>query len=139
MLGRMEMSDFAQRLQAEIEAKGIDRKELSRVTAIPYHRIDPWFRRPKAKPRGDDLLVVARFFDVDQDYLLSGGERRPFNLGSIVLDLHQKLDAKSQQELEDFARFLLQRQQRPASEEQPVQEEQQIPGLTGSRLRKTPF
>lgn len=124
----MEMSDFAKRLQQEIDDRGIDRKGLSRATDIPYHRIDPWFRRVKARPRGDDLLVVARYFDVDQDYLLNGGPRRPFNPSSGVLSLHQMLDAGSRKELEDFARFLLQRQQQRASGEGQLQDQQQFRG-----------
>jgi hypothetical protein len=128
MLEGMEMSDFAKRLQQEIDARGIDRKELSRATDIPYHRIDPWFRRVKAKPRGDDLLVVARFLDVDQGYLLSGGTRQPFNPDAVVLRLHQMLDAKSRQELEDFALFLLQRQQHNAREESQQRDQHELPG-----------
>lgn len=66
----MEMSDFATRLQQEIDASGIDRKHLSEATGIPYQRMHSWFRRVKSKPRGADLLEVARHLNVDQDYLL---------------------------------------------------------------------
>lgn len=112
----MEMSDFAKRLQAEIDARGTDRKAVSRATGIPYHRLDPWFRRLKAKPRSDDLLLVARFFDVDPDYLLKGGERRSFDPASEVLGIHAQLGSAAQRELEEFARFLLQRQQLRATD-----------------------
>jgi hypothetical protein len=122
MLPTMEMSKFAMRLQQEIDAKGIDRKTLSRDTEIPYHRIDPWFRRPKSKPRGTDLLIVARYFNVSQDYLMDGGERRPFDPKSSVLAQAQVLDDKSLRELEEFARFLVQRQEQRASEQAQPQD-----------------
>lgn len=123
----MKMSGFASRLQQEIDAKGIDRMVLSAKTGIPYHRLTSWFRRETAKPTGDDLLVVAGYLNLDQDYLFNGGERRPFNPDTTILDLFRTLDAASQRELEDFARFLAQRQRQRATEQ--VQE----PGRERSR------
>ncbi len=119
----MEMSGFAKRLQAEIDAKGIDRKVLSKEAGIPYHRIDPWFRRLKAKPRGTDLLVVARYFNVSQDYLWEGGERRPFDPKSSLLAQAQVLDENGLRELEDFAHFLVQRQEQRANEQRQRQDQ----------------
>lgn len=128
MLFVMEMSAFAERLQREIDARGTDRKAVSRATGIPYHRLDPWFRRIKAKPRSDDLLVIARFLDVDPDYLLKGGERRPFDPGSEVMGIHAQLESRGRQELEEFARFLLQRQQqlRAIEQEQPPSQQERL-------------
>lgn len=106
----MEMSDFALRLDAEIKALGRDRKSFASDVGIPYHRLDPWFRRPKAKPRGADLLMVARHLNVSQDYLLLGGERRPFDPSASLIEQAALLDDEGLRELENYARFLLQKQ-----------------------------
>lgn len=125
----MEMSAFAERLQSEIDARGLDRKALSVATDIPYHRMDPWFRRVKSKPRSDDLLVISRFLDVDPDYLLKGGDRRPFDPGAEVIGIHAQLESAGQQELEEFARFLLQRQQQRAIEQELPRSQPERPDL----------
>lgn len=119
MLIAMEMSGFAIRLQAELDARSIDRKALSEATAIPYHRMTSWFRRAKSKPRGDDLLVVAKYLDLDQTYLLSGGDRRPFNPQAAVLAQAALLDDSNLRKLADFAQFLLQQQEQHATEREP--------------------
>lgn len=112
----MEMSDFAKRLQAEIDLLGTDRKALAEACGIPYHRMDPWFRRPKSKPRGGDLLAIARRLNVSQDYLLYGGNRTAFDARSALADQVRALDDDMIRELEEYARFLVQKQQRRAIE-----------------------
>jgi hypothetical protein len=127
MLFPMEMSGFAIRLQAELDARGIDRKALSEATDIPYHRMTSWFRRAKSKPRGDDLLVVAKYLDLDQAYLLSGGKRQPFNPQAAVLAQAALLDDSNLRKLADFAQFLLQQQEQRATEPEPQPSPQEYP------------
>ena len=117
----MEMSDFARRLQAEIDLLEIDRKAFAEACGIPYHRMDPWFRRPKSKPRGADLLAVARRLNVAQDYLLFGGERRPFDAKTALADQVAELDDDMLRELEDYARYLVQKQQQRATGQEQEQ------------------
>lgn len=124
----MEMSGFAVRVQTELDARGIDRKVLSDATEIPYHRLTSWFRRAKSKPRGDDLLVVAKYLDLDQAYLLSGGERRPFNPQAAVLAQAALLDDSNLRKLADFAQFLMQQQQQHATEQEPLPSPPERPG-----------
>lgn len=98
----MAMSAFAQRLIELMLEKdlGENRSALSEQTGIPYHRLNPWFIRPKAKPNAADLLVLARFFDVTESYLLSGGTRRPFNWSESLARRADRLNSNGQALLE---------------------------------------
>lgn len=66
----MTMSQFAQRLTKLLEEREMSRADLARGTNIPYHRLNPWFIRPAAKPSAPDLLAVADHLGVSEDYLL---------------------------------------------------------------------
>lgn len=112
-----EKSAFASRLEHEMAKAGIsDRAELGRMTGIPYHRLNPWFIRPKAKPNAADLLAVARALDVSQDYLLHGGERRRFSRLAELVRRVEALDATAQDDLESYLEFLETRATRSRSD-----------------------
>lgn len=100
-------SAFAMRLEAEMSASGIsDRAHLARVTGIPYHRLNPWFIRPSAKPNAGDLLILARTLNVSERYLLDGGERSTFNRMEDLIHRARRLSAEDQRRLEEYLDFL---------------------------------
>ncbi|TMV11920.1 hypothetical protein [Arenibacterium halophilum] len=103
-------SAFVQRLEGEMERAGIEnRKELERASGIAYHRLNPWFVRPAAKPNAADLLTLARLFNVSEEYLLDGGPRRPFQRMAALLARAEALDEAAQADLESYVDFLEQR------------------------------
>ncbi|WP_179209146.1 MULTISPECIES: helix-turn-helix domain-containing protein [Haematobacter] len=85
--------------------------ELARELDVPYHRLQPWFRRPKALPKGPDLYAIAQFFNVDEGYLLHGGDRRPFNRLASLQARAKLLDEAGQRDLANFLDYLLARQE----------------------------
>lgn len=100
-------SPFVQRLEEEMLRRGIpDRAALGRDVGIPYHRLNPWWIRIKSKPNAADLLALAKFFDVSETYLLSGGPRKPFSRMASLLQRAESLDPQLQDELEIFLDFL---------------------------------
>lgn len=100
-------SPFVLRLEEEMRRKGIeDRAALSRAVKIPYHRLNPWWVRPKAKANAADLLALAKFFDVDEEFLLRGGERKPFQRMAALLRRAEALDEAMQAELESYLTYL---------------------------------
>lgn len=118
MVSEPNKSPFALRLEDEMRLKGIaDRAELSRKTGIPYHRLNPWWVRPTAKPNAADLLSLATFFDIEEDYLLNGGERRPFNSLADILRRAGSLGKNDQADLESYLIFLEARAARRKSEQ----------------------
>ncbi|MWP40254.1 helix-turn-helix domain-containing protein [Cereibacter sphaeroides] len=108
---QMEMSPFATRLSALLDERNMTRADLARAAGIPYHRLNPWFSRPKAKPMGADLHAVARVMGVSEDFLLRGGERRPYSALDSLLRRAATLDPKGQEDLATYLEFLLARQE----------------------------
>lgn len=107
----MTLSPFASRIQELLAERQMKLAELARTLEVPYHRLQPWFRRANALPKGPDLYAVAQFFDVDEGYLLNGGERKPFNRLESLQSRAKLLDEESQKELSTFLEFLLAKQE----------------------------
>jgi len=86
-----------------------DRAELGRLAGIPYHRLNPWWIRATSKPNASDLLAVAKTLNVSENYLLNGGDRRPFDRLEALLKRAENLDEKLQGELESYLEYLEQK------------------------------
>ncbi|MCL4069023.1 helix-turn-helix domain-containing protein [Pseudomonas sp. GX19020] len=103
----MELSPFAQRLKVLMEERGIDLRALAEATHTPYHRIYPWFRRPKSKPRSDDIVKISAYFNVSPRFLLEGGERDDLDHRAQVIARVQDLDPVLLGKLEAYIDGLL--------------------------------
>lgn len=94
-----------------------DKKALERRTGITYHRLNSWFRRSTAKPSAEDLLVLAKTFDVSEEYLLKGGERKPYPRKAALISRVEKLDQELQDELENYLDYLETKRRQPKSDQ----------------------
>lgn len=102
-----EKSPFVLRLEDEMQRAGIpDRADLARAMGVSYHRVNPWWVRPGAKPSAADLLTLARLFSVSEKYLLLGGERRSFRRMEALLARAESLDEAAQDDLESYLDYL---------------------------------
>lgn len=114
-----EKSAFATRLEEEMRRSGIaDRASLARATGIPYHRLNPWFIRPKAKPNASDMLALSQALNVSETYLLHGGERSPRDRLDQLLVRVEALGAEAQDELESYLDYLEQKNSRARSDQE---------------------
>lgn len=95
------------------------RADLSRKADIPYHRINPWFVRPTAKPSGPDLTTVARVMGVSEDWLVNGGRRRPFDARESLAARIARLDDDGRAQVESFLDYLLERRSTTRSDRKP--------------------
>lgn len=96
-----EMSGFARRLTDLMQARGWDRMRLSKETGIPYHRLSPWFMRPTALPRGDDLDVLCTTFITTNAWLLRGEGASPSETANLLAMYDQMSPGRRQKLLED--------------------------------------
>ena len=116
------MTPYAIRVLALLDEQGKRRADLARATGIPYNRLNTWFSVRRSMPNAMDVLKVARFLNVSHEYLLNGGERRPFTLGEMIGQRAMQLDDERLRVLELFLDTLLAQQEKSSQssdDEQP--------------------
>jgi len=102
--------------------QGLNNAALSKKTNIPYHRLDPWFRRHNAKPNAGDLEAVAKALEVPVQYLLTGETREIPSEREWMINLYDKMPPEKREQLRSFARFLASEQAENQSNAQKPQE-----------------
>ncbi|WP_276946617.1 helix-turn-helix domain-containing protein [Haematobacter massiliensis] len=106
------MTPFAIRILNLLSEQEMRRAELARRTGIPYPRLSAWFSKRRTMPNALDVLKVARELNVSHEYLLRGGERRPFNAGEMIGQRAMQLDDRRLELLEAFLETLLEQQKK---------------------------
>lgn len=102
----MEKNPITQRIKALMDERSLTRAELGRATGIPYHRLNPWFVRPAARPNAADIETLASYFGVSTGHILNGDERQSSDAREYILSVYDRLPPKERQQLEGFAEFL---------------------------------
>jgi hypothetical protein len=113
----MSKSEFAQRLMAVMEKRGISsRQELSDITQIPYHRLNPWFAREKAKPNAKDTATLVKVLRVPAEHLLEGAPITEEQEAQSALAFRlADFDEGELRDIEIYFDFLLSRRDQPKS------------------------
>lgn len=104
-----------------MDARGIRRAELARALSIPYHRLNPWFVRPAAKPNAEDLDALAKYFGVPIGHLINGDPIPEASARDWILQVYDKLPPQKRENLEAFVRFLADEQRSRDTEQGPEQ------------------
>lgn len=107
MIGDMNMHPISQRIMTLLKERGETRADLARRTAIPYHRLTPWFTRENAKPNGPDIERVAAALDVSVSFLVYGTGPNPVSARDWISTVYQQLEPEKKRQLEGFVQFLL--------------------------------
>jgi transcriptional regulator with XRE-family HTH domain len=68
------MSDFSQRLQSEIEYKGLNRKEFAAKTGIKKRALDAYLGAQQSMPPADTAVKIASALGLSVEYLVTGKE-----------------------------------------------------------------
>lgn len=103
----MNKHPIVERISAAMEREGITKAELSRLAGIPYHRLNPWFIRPNAKPNGEDIELVAKALKVTVEHLASGAPMP--NRRDWIMNVYDQMPPDLQREVERYARYLVER------------------------------
>ena len=106
------MTPFALRIMQLLDEQEMKRAALARRAGIPYARLNAWFSHRRTMPNAMDVLKVARELNVSHEYLLNGGERRPFNAGEMIGQRAMQLDDARLRELENYLEYLLEQQKK---------------------------
>jgi transcriptional regulator with XRE-family HTH domain len=75
------MSDFAQRLHAEIEYAGLTQRELAEKAGIKKRTLDMYLGSRQSMPPADTAVKIAWALGVTVEYLVTG-KSRPENDGA---------------------------------------------------------
>lgn len=114
----MKMHPISDRIFTLLTDRGMSKADLSRLSAIPYHRLNPWFVRDNAKPNAEDIERVARALDVPIEHLLNGSDSAQKPAKEWILQVYDSLNDQQRQQLEGFVRFLAQEARNNPSNEQ---------------------
>lgn len=94
------MELFIDRLEKVLEKKGITKAELAEKTGIRRPTLSEW-KKNGAIPAGDVCVRIARYLDVDVEWLITGKERE---------EAQQAPQARNEL-LEDFASLTREQQE----------------------------
>lgn len=108
---------FAKNLKRAMEAKGVNRRELSEVLGISYFTISDW-ATGKKQPRMDNVERLANYFGVSNTFLLddnSTTENIPRSIiltegEDMLLDLFRQVPENKQQMVLEMIRAALKNQ-----------------------------
>lgn len=79
------MNSFVLMLEKLLSQKGVRRADLIRATGIPNTTIASWYKG--SQPSADKVLLIAAYFGVTVEYLLTGKSE---NNNNIVLNDDEK-------------------------------------------------
>jgi transcriptional regulator with XRE-family HTH domain len=100
---------IAMRLQALLDAQGINLADVARDTGVPYHTVNNLWRRPSAKLSAENADKLAARLGTSSRYVLFGEAPATEDRRAKVLALYDDFDDARRQELEDYALFLASR------------------------------
>lgn len=115
------MASFASRLRELRKEKGLSQKELSATLNVTKGCIAN-YEQGQREPAFEFLNVIAEFFDVDMNYLLGMSDKRKESgreselkkkeneEEALFRQLMESLPAEKQQQVLDYALFLLSQQ-----------------------------
>ena len=115
---------FIERVMALMEERGINRRELSIGSGIPYTTIDGWFKKGSDNVRLGTLLRLGEFFNVSLDYLAGGdGDMSPAE--QLMVGRWRRLDEHGQRMVkltldEEFSRCAAEREQKRQAEQRYI-------------------
>lgn len=95
------------RIDTLLAARNMTRADLARRTGIPYHRLNMWWARARAKPSGPDIEAVGRELGVSISFLLYGGDPDPASDRDWISRQYANMDPEQKKLLEAYAKFLL--------------------------------
>ena len=113
----MTTNPITQRILALMKARGITRAELGRALSIPYHRLNPWFVRPAAKPNAEDLDALAKYFGVPAGHIINGDPIPEPAARDWILKVYDELPPQKREHLEAFVRFLAEEERNQGTEQ----------------------
>jgi len=86
------MSDFSQRLRAQIEYLGLNQKEFAAKAGIKKRALDAYLWAQQSMPPADTAVKIAATLGVSVEYLVTGKEYRKFIDISPYLQFRDILD-----------------------------------------------
>lgn len=105
------MNDVTKRILSLAESRGISDQELCRAIGAKKDKVNSW-KIGRSKPTTDETVVLAKYFNVTADYLLTGEtEEKPVDYDELsedtneLLDIYNKLDSEKQKEILNFAKY----------------------------------
>ena len=95
--------EFKNTFDSQMKRLGLSNYQLSKDTGISDSLIGYW-RSGKRKPTLDNLIILAKYFNVTLDYLVFGGENTSIMLGTDslsndereLIETYNKLDRRGQ-------------------------------------------